>query len=77
MATNSYYTVHLSSDNTLSIVDIRRNAVINRVKVRGVVTNGPVVLGDRCTVMIKDGSTGRGLVFKLPSGAIVDRFVVR
>ncbi len=77
MTSNSYYTVHLSSNNTLSIVDIRKNAVINRVMVRGEVTNGPIVVGDRCTVMIKDGTTGRGLVFKLPSGAVADRFVVR
>lgn len=77
MATSSYYTAHISSNNTLSIVDIRRNAVINRVKVRGDITNGPIVLGDRCTVMTKEGKTGRGFVFKLPSGAVVDRFVVR
>lgn len=71
---SSYYTVQQTSANVLSIVDLRKNSVINRVTFSGTLTNGPVVVGDRCTIITKTGSGSRGIIFRIPSGAVVDRF---
>ena len=76
MSTKSY-SVHQSANRTLSIVDIQRNATVHRVSITGDLTNGPIVMGDRCTFITKHNSNQTGYVMKLPSGAIVDRFVVR
>ena len=71
---SSYYTVQQTSANVLSIIDLRKNSIINRVTFPGTLTNGPVVVGDRCTIMTKRGSSLLGLIFKIPSGSIVDLF---
>ena len=70
----SYYTAVPSGKNIINIIDLRKNAIINRVSVQGSITNGPIVVGDRCTVISKSGNTSRGIVIKLPSGSIIDRF---
>lgn len=71
------YSVHQSSGRTLSIVDIQKNATVHRVSITGDLTNGPVVMGDRCTFITKQNNNQTGYVMRLPSGAIIDRFVVR
>lgn len=71
---SSYYTVQQTSNNVLSIIDLRKNSIINRVTFSGTLTNGPVVVGDRCTIMTKQGPSARGTIFKIPSGAVIDRF---
>ncbi len=70
----SYYTVQFNGKNTINIIDLRKSAVVNRTTFQGQLVNGPIVVGDRCTIMVDDGSTRKGLVIKLPSGSIVDRF---
>lgn len=71
------YSVHQSSGNTLSIVDIQKNTVINRSTFRGMLTNGPIVVGDRCTYITTEAGKQKGYVMKLPSGAVIDRFIVK
>ena len=77
MNSSKGYSVHQSSSNTLSIVDIHKNAVINRSTFRGTLTNGPIVVGDRCTYITTESGKQKGYVMKLPSGAVIDRFVVK
>jgi len=70
----SYYTVSHSGKNVINIIDLRKNATINRFSFQGELINGPIVVGDRCTIVTKNGNTSRGLVIKLPSGSVIDRF---
>lgn len=71
---SSYYTVAYSGKNIINIIDLRKNSIINRVKVPGDIVNGPIVVSDRCTVVYKKSGSNMGIVIKLPSGSIVDRF---
>ena len=73
----SYYTVSYSGQNVINVIDLRKNATINRVTFQGTVLNGPIVVGDRCTIVVQDGTVKKGLVIKLPGGNIVDRFTVK
>lgn len=68
------YTVAYSGNNIINIIDLTKNSIVNRVKVPGQVINGPIVVSDRCSVVYKTGNQNKGIVIKLPSGAIVDRF---
>jgi len=70
----SYHTVQYSGKNVINIIDLRKNATVNRVTFQGSLINGPIVVGDRCTIVVKDGAVNKGLVIKLPSGNIIDRF---
>jgi hypothetical protein len=72
----AYYTAQFNGKNTINIIDLRKNAVVNRSTFQGQLLNGPIVVGDRCTIVVEDGKTKRGLVIKLPSGAVVDRFTM-
>jgi hypothetical protein len=70
----SFYTVVHSGKNVINIIDLRKNAIINRISFQGTLINGPIVVGDRCTIVTKVGNSQRGLVIKLPSGSVIDRF---
>jgi hypothetical protein len=71
---SSYYTVSFNGKNVINIIDLRKNAIINRFSFQGTLMNGPIVVGDRCTIVTKNGNKHQGLVIKLPSGSVVDRF---
>lgn len=70
----SFYTATFNGKNVISIIDLRKSATINRLTFQGTLINGPVVVGDRCTIVVQDGALRKGLVIKLPGGNIVDRF---
>ena len=73
----SLYTVSLKSNNTINIVDAMKGSIINRTTVKGEIINGPIVVGDRFTVVAKqpNGSVV-GFIYKLPAGNIINRFNV-
>ena len=71
------YTVTLKSKNVLHIVDITKGVTVNRTTIKGDIVSGPLVVGDKCTVVTKQGNGSTlGFIYKLPSGSIVDRFNV-
>jgi len=72
----SYYTAQFNGRNTINIIDLRKNSVVNRTTFQGTVINGPIVVGDRCTIVVEDGKLKKGIVIKLPSGSVVDRFTM-
>lgn len=71
------YTVALKGDNTVNIVDAERGITVNRAKIKGEIINGPIVVGDRFTVVTKQ-TNGKtiGFIYKLPAGNVIDRFNV-
>tara|TARA_R110000851_G_scaffold142641_1_gene281342 strand:+ start:402 stop:632 length:231 start_codon:yes stop_codon:yes gene_type:complete len=71
------YTVAVKSNNLIHIIDAKRGVTINRTTIQGEIINGPIVVGDRFTVVAKqkNGAT-MGFIYKLPTGIIIDRFNV-
>jgi hypothetical protein len=71
------YTVAVKSNNTIHIVDAKKGVTVNRTIVQGEIVNGPIVVGDRFTVVAKQkNGTVMGFIYKLPTGIILDRFKV-
>ncbi|NBO99002.1 MAG: hypothetical protein EBU90_02570 [Proteobacteria bacterium] len=60
------YTV-IASGNTLKCVDAATGMQHNTHRFDGTIVSGPIVTGDRVTVVIRRGDTNYGIVFKLPS----------
>lgn len=56
-----------STNNTLRCVDAFTGTQYNTYRINGTLVSGPVVTGDRVTIVIKRGSTNYGIVLKLPT----------
>jgi hypothetical protein len=77
MAKEGLYTVALKSNNLIHIIDATKGVTVNRTTVKGEIINGPIVVGDRFTVVTKQGNGSMlGLIYKLPAGTIINRFNV-
>ena len=74
---NKLYTVTLKGTDTINIVDAEKGVTVNRTRIKGEIINGPIVVGDRFTVVTRqpNGST-MGFIYKLPAGTILNRFNV-
>jgi hypothetical protein len=74
---NRLYTVAVKSKNLIHIIDAQKGVTINRTTIQGEIISGPIVVGDKFTIVTKQ-KTGRsmGFIYKLPSGIILDRFNV-
>ena len=71
------YTVSQDRKDTFNIIDARKGTTVNRIIIAGEIVNGPVVVGDRCTFVVKTSDTQRfGVIYKLPNGTIINRFIV-
>jgi hypothetical protein len=71
------YTVAVKSKNLIHIIDAKKGVTVNRTTIRGEIITGPIVVGDRFTVVAKQANgTNMGFIYKLPTGIIIDRFNV-
>ena len=70
---NKMFTV--TSDGTsLKCIDANTGNQYNTLRLVGTLISGPIVTGDRATVVIRQGNTNYGKVFKLPSFLLTSTF---
>ena len=75
---NTLYSAVLGSKNTIDIINVEKGVTTFRVSVQGFdVVSGPVVTGDKMTVVVKDklGKT-TGRIYTLPKGILSYTFQV-
>jgi hypothetical protein len=70
---NVVYTVILDGE-LLKCIDTSSGMVIGSMNIIGNLSSGPIVTGDRCTVVINNYTGTQGRVFKLPSFEVVTTF---
>ena len=69
------YTVSIASTKLLNIIKIDSGVIINHIQLRGGEIDGsPIVLGDRCTFVVKDGNTRTGMIYRIPKGTFITNF---
>ena len=70
------YTVAQFDKKTYNIIDAEKGTIVNRLILQdGEALSGPIVVGDRCTFIIKTGPSQQvGVIYKLPRGTIINRF---
>ena len=67
------YTV-VSDGQTLRCIDAESGVPVNTHRLDGDIISGPIVTGDRATVVVKKGGINQGLVFKIPALYVVSTF---
>lgn len=74
---NKIYTVVQQGPSHFNIIDATTGSFAGRIMPQGEVVSGPVVVGDRCTIVVKIGSgTKYGTIYSLPQGSIINRYMV-
>jgi|10_taG_2_1085330.scaffolds.fasta_scaffold00061_8 uncharacterized protein (DUF779 family) len=69
------YTISVANNKLLKIVKADTGVIINHIQVRsGELDGSPIVLGDRCTFIVKDGDQRIGMIYKIPSGTFLTNF---
>ena len=56
-----------STNDTLRCIDAFTGTQYNTYRISGTLVSGPVVTGDRVTIVVKKGNTNFGIVLKLPT----------
>jgi sRNA-binding regulator protein Hfq len=67
------YTV-VADGKTLRCIDAESGVPVNTYTVNGDIVSGPIVTGDRATVVVRKGGINQGLVFKIPTLYVVSTF---
>jgi hypothetical protein len=57
----------VSTGDTLKCIDAFTGTQFNTYRLGGMLVSGPVVTGDRATIVIRKGNTNHGIVLALPS----------
>ena len=70
---NPVYTVIVEGD-FLKCIDTSSGAIVGSINVIGKVLSGPMVTGDRCTVVFNSYMGNQGKVYKLPYFNVVTGF---
>ena len=77
MAQDKVYSVTLGSTSRLNIIDATTGRVLNNIQVQGEIVNGPIVVGDKCTLVTQHpNSKRRGYIYRLPTGRLHNTFHV-
>jgi len=73
MSDNRLFTV--TSDGTvLKCIDANTGTQHNTYRLNGTLISGPIVTGDRVTIVVRRGNTNFGQVLKLPSFMLTSTF---
>ena len=77
MTTSKIYTVVQSGPNHFNIIDTSTGAFVNRITVQGTLLSGPIVVGNRCTMVVEFGGGSKfGMIYSLPQGSLVNRYAI-
>lgn len=69
------FTVTIGSDNqSLKCIDASTGIMHNTYRFVGSIVSGPVVTGDRVTIVLRRGNTNHGEVLKIPSFMLTSTF---
>ena len=70
------FSVTLGSDKRLNIIDVVSGRIMNNIQITGRLINGPIVVGDKCTIVTDNNGNRRGYVHDLPSGRLSQTYQV-
>lgn len=59
---------------TLKCIDANTGTQYNTYRINGTLVSGPVVTGDRVTIVVRQGNVNMGRVLKLPSFMLTSTF---
>ena len=77
MNPSKIYSVTPGSSGKLNIIDATNGRMVNRIQYPGTIVTGPIVVGDKCTLVVQDNSGIRkGKIYNLPQGTLHQTYSV-
>ena len=76
MSQPKVYSVTIGTPGKLYIIDATTGRILNNIIYNGDIINGPIVVGDKCTLVAQQGSIRKGHIFNLPTGRLSQTYVV-
>lgn len=73
MSNEKLYTV-ISDGTVLKCIDAITGTQFNTYRLNGTLVSGPIVTGDRVTIVVRKSNTNFGQVLKLPSFMLTSTF---
>ena len=71
------YVAALEGPNKFAIIDASSGIKLNHVSVGGMIINGPIVTGDKATVIVQKTSGAKlGKIYNMPSGSLQTQFEI-
>ena len=74
MTVQKNYTVTITGNDGLKCIDANTGVLQNSMRFVGTLISGPIVTGDRVTIVVKKGNTNFGYVYKLPNFLLATTF---
>ena len=71
---NKVLTAVIDTPNRLLFIDAPTGATVNSVQIDGDLVNGPIVVGDQCTLTVKLPNTLETRVYNMVTGGIINKF---
>lgn len=69
------YTVSVEGPKLLKIIKLEGGITTNHIQLQtGEIDGSPIVLGDRCTFVVRDGNQRIGMIYKIPQGTFITNF---
>lgn len=73
---SSVYSVTLGSNTRLNIIDVVSGRILNNIQITGTLINGPIVVGNKCTIVTDSNGIRKGYVHDLPTGRLSQTYQV-
>lgn len=76
MAQDKVYSISPGSAGRLNVIDASTGMTLNTIMIDGDIVTGPIVVGDKCTLVASKNNVRRGYIYKLPSGMLYQSYSV-
>ena len=76
MNQDKVYSVTLGTPGKLNIINAATGSVVGNIIYQGDLVQGPIVIGNQCTLVATRNNISRGSIFKLPSGSLQQSYSV-
>jgi hypothetical protein len=74
---NKIYVAVVDDPTKITIVDATTGIRLNSVRVQHPILNGPVIVGDKMTLVLQRNNGSRqGVIYNLPSGILSKQFSI-
>lgn len=77
MNPSKIYSVTPGSSGTINVIDATTGRVMNTILYNGTIVSGPIVVGDKCTLVCQDNHNNKiGYIYRLPQGTLHQTYSV-
>lgn len=76
MSNSGIYSAILANPTKINIIDVTSGRVLNSISITGKLINGPIVVGDKCTIVVDSNGSRKSNIYSLPVGRLLQTYQV-